>query len=53
LCGDGLSNMIDDERIAELLSANTPEVAARALVEAANEAGGLDNISVIVAKVQA
>ena len=49
LCSDGLTGMIDDELVAELLgSKDTPEEAAWALVDASNEAGGIDNISVVV-----
>ena len=51
LCSDGLSDMLDDQKISELLSANPqlPE-AATALVNAANHAGGKDNISVVLAR---
>ena len=49
LCTDGLTNMVEDELIAKiLLSASNP---ADALVDAALEAGGKDNVSVIVAGV--
>ena len=49
LCTDGLTNMVDDETIAEILmSAEDP---AYELIEAALAAGGKDNISVIVAGV--
>lgn len=53
LCSDGLSDMIDDESIAQLLigCATLPE-ATDALVAAANEAGGKDNISVVLARVR-
>ena len=53
LCSDGLSDMLDDESILQLLmgSAALPEVAA-ALVDAANDAGGKDNISVVLARVR-
>jgi protein phosphatase len=49
LCSDGLSDMIDDGQLAVVLRQNEslPE-AAQALVRAANEAGGRDNISVIL-----
>jgi PPM family protein phosphatase len=49
MCSDGLSDMIDDDLIAELLQQHDalPE-AAQALVDAANDAGGRDNISVIL-----
>jgi len=51
LCSDGLSDMLDDARIAELLqvSENLDET-AKALIDAANEAGGRDNISVVLAR---
>ncbi len=49
MCTDGLTNMVEDERIDEIVreSANAQE-AAEALVREANENGGLDNISVIL-----
>jgi protein phosphatase len=53
LCSDGLSDMLDDESIAQLLQANESlSEAANALVDAANDAGGKDNISVILARVR-
>ena len=49
LCTDGLTNMVDDELILKiLLSASNP---ADALIDAALNAGGRDNVSVIVAGV--
>jgi serine/threonine protein phosphatase PrpC len=52
LCSDGLSDMLDDESISQLLQAcDSLEEAASALIDAANDAGGKDNISVILAKV--
>lgn len=53
LCSDGLSDMLDDETIAGLLTASDslPETAS-ALIAAANQAGGRDNISVILARVR-
>jgi PPM family protein phosphatase len=53
LCSDGLSDMLDDESIAQLLQGSDalPEVAS-ALVDAANDAGGKDNISVVLARVR-
>jgi protein phosphatase len=51
LCSDGLSDMVDDARIAELLcSCETLEAGGAALIDAANQAGGKDNISVILAR---
>ena len=49
LCSDGLTTMVDEERVAEILrEAASLEDAASALVEAANEAGGRDNITVVL-----
>ncbi len=56
LCSDGLVGMLEDEDIALILreqlgDAGDPEVlepAAHALVAAANEAGGYDNITLII-----
>jgi protein phosphatase len=54
LCSDGLSDMLDDGHIAEVLQGhNQVADAAHALVEAANEAGGRDNIAVILVAVRA
>jgi protein phosphatase len=55
LCSDGLWNMIGNEQIlAELQNANDDPVAAvEALVTAANDAGGKDNISVVAIKILA
>ena len=51
LCSDGLSDMLDDTGIAQLLQAHDSlESATRALIDAANDAGGKDNISVILAR---
>ena len=51
LCSDGLSDMVDDAGLEQLLQAHDalPEC-ARALIAAANDAGGKDNISVILAR---
>jgi PPM family protein phosphatase len=49
LCSDGLTSMIDEARIADILSEHgNPQDAADRLVDAANEAGGQDNITVLV-----
>ncbi len=49
LCTDGLTGMLADERIAEILLAERqPERAVRTLVDAANRAGGYDNVTAIV-----
>jgi protein phosphatase len=50
ICTDGLTNEVDDVRIAELMGAgNTPEVVCQALVDEANSKGGHDNITVATA----
>jgi protein phosphatase len=52
MCSDGLSDMLDDATIAQLLQQHeTLDAAAAALVDAANAAGGRDNISVVLARV--
>ncbi len=49
LCSDGLTGMVPDEQIRDVLQANPePEAACQALIAAANEAGGKDNITVLV-----
>jgi serine/threonine protein phosphatase PrpC len=49
LCSDGLTSMVRTPRIAEILGAQSdPTAAANALVDAANSAGGEDNITVVV-----
>ena len=50
LCSDGLSAMVRDEEIARLLEsvASDPHAAADALVRAANDAGGEDNVTVVL-----
>lgn len=52
LCSDGVNSMLMDSQIADELAADTAEAAAWALVEAANAAGGHDNISVLVIDIQ-
>ncbi|MFF4797034.1 MerR family transcriptional regulator [Streptomyces sp. NPDC001351] len=51
VCSDGLPTVLPDARIRELLTTGAPDVAVRALVDAANEAGGPDNVSCVVADV--
>ncbi len=49
LCSDGLWGMLPDAIIQSwLAAANSPQEACQALIAAANEAGGRDNISAIV-----
>ena len=48
MCSDGLSNMVEDRRIHEILRDKGTKDKARALVDEANANGGRDNIAVIV-----
>ena len=51
LCSDGLSDMLADESISQVLQAHESlESGCKALIEAANDAGGKDNISVILVR---
>jgi serine/threonine protein phosphatase PrpC len=48
ICSDGLTTMLGDEQIGQLLArATSMQSAVRALVDEANRAGGRDNITVI------
>jgi protein phosphatase len=48
MCSDGLSNMVGDDRIYEILKGEDTEDKAQVLVDEANANGGRDNIAVIV-----
>ena len=51
MCSDGLTDMLDDGSIGRLLQRPDPlPTIATALVDAANDAGGRDNISVILVR---
>jgi len=49
LCTDGLTNMVEDRDVAELLGRGDAQEACDALVDAALDNGGVDNVTVIVA----
>lgn len=51
LCSDGLSGLAYDEEIRDAVLTLEPQIAADQLVDLANERGGLDNITVIIARV--
>jgi PPM family protein phosphatase len=54
LCSDGLTSMISDEEVAAILrSADSLEERADALVRAANQSGGKDNITVVLFRLAA
>jgi protein phosphatase len=53
LCSDGLSGMLSDDAMLELVQADESlDGVCSALVREANEAGGVDNISVVLARVE-
>ena len=53
LCSDGLTTMLDDDRIARLLAgASSLDAAVRALVDEANRAGGRDNITALAFRLE-
>jgi len=53
LCSDGLTGMVDEETIQKVLldMSDAPQAACRRLVDLANDAGGFDNITMIIVKV--
>jgi protein phosphatase len=55
LCSDGLSGMVPDARMAEILRGTVGDLrhATQALIDAANEAGGQDNVSCVLVQVHA
>ncbi|MBN1849247.1 MAG: Stp1/IreP family PP2C-type Ser/Thr phosphatase [Deltaproteobacteria bacterium] len=53
LCSDGLTDMVGDDQIEELLLSNLDiETKAKKLVETANNAGGADNITAVLVTIQ-
>ena len=53
LCSDGLTDMLEDEQIAAILSRNeSVEELCRLLVEAALKNGGRDNVTTLVVRVE-
>ena len=53
LCSDGLSGHLEPFEMQAVAEAQSPSVAALSLVEAANERGGRDNITVVVLSIRA
>jgi protein phosphatase len=53
-CSDGLSGMVTDEQMLEVV-VNNPDLekATKTLIDMANKAGGVDNITVILSRVEA
>jgi protein phosphatase len=53
ICSDGLSGVVPVDRLSEILGRMDPlEETCRALVDAANQAGGPDNVTVAVLQVE-
>ena len=53
LCSDGLTSMISEERVREILAAHSNlDAAGDALINEANEAGGRDNITVVLFRLE-
>ena len=48
MCSDGLSNMIEDDQLRQMLSQGDVVTVTEKLIETARENGGLDNITAIV-----
>lgn len=53
LCSDGLSKEVSDESLVNILSSNASdlEILCRTLIQAANDAGGNDNVTAILVRV--
>ncbi len=53
ICSDGLTSMVPEARVAEVLAgAPSLSAAGRALIDAANDAGGRDNITVVLFRLE-
>ncbi len=52
MASDGLTNMVNDENIKKVLSEQGPEPAAQLLLKMALEAGGHDNITVVIVEIR-
>ncbi len=51
LCSDGLTNMVDDRMIKEVLEKKGPQPAVEELVRLSLDAGGLDNITALIVEI--
>jgi protein phosphatase len=51
MCSDGLSNMVSDAELTEIVMEHYPEEAANALVKLANANGGADNITLQIVRI--
>lgn len=48
ICSDGLHGMVSDSQMEAILTAHSPDVCAQLLMDAALNAGGRDNVSVVL-----
>ena len=53
LCTDGLWQLLSDEEIGDIVEQYSPEESVQRLIEQANERGGVDNTTVVVASIGA
>ena len=51
MCSDGLTDLVSNDRIAEVLRLRDPHSAAAVLTHAALEGGGVDNVTCVVVDV--
>jgi serine/threonine protein phosphatase PrpC len=51
LCSDGLTSLVTDRELSDILASSTPHEACQKLVDLANLKGGKDNITVQIIKV--
>jgi PPM family protein phosphatase len=52
ICTDGLYGQLRDFEISEVVVKNPPQLAARKLIQTANQRGGKDNIALVVIQVE-
>jgi protein phosphatase len=53
LCSDGLSGLVNDEEIADVVNSEPPNEAVKILVNLANDLGGTDNVTIQIVSVSA
>jgi serine/threonine protein phosphatase PrpC len=52
LCSDGISMLLDDARLMQILMNHPPEEAVQQLIQGANERGSPDNVTAVVLQVE-
>ena len=48
LCTDGLTNLVPDQELRQIILSHEPQAAVERLVARANDYGGLDNITAVL-----